>query len=120
MKNLRMKNNRMKSHGKIAYRLVLATLLAGTAISLASCAAIDPYERPGVWRPMGANDLNRELQVARPTDLVQGRGVTDSDGQAAAAAVDRVRADKVKALQDIDISGVGGGGGSGGSGGSGS
>ena len=111
----------MKNHRTLAYRLVLATLMAGTAITIAGCAAIDPYEKPGVWRPMGANDLNRELQVSRPTDLVQGRGVIDSDGQAAAAAVDRLRQDHVKALQDIDISGVGSSsGGSSGSGGSGS
>ena len=70
---------------------------------------------------MGANDLNRELQVARPTDLVQGRGTTDSDGQTAAAAVDRMLHDRIKALPDTDISNVGGSsGGSGGSGSSGS
>ena len=91
-------------------------------MTLGGCAVMDPYSRPGLWRPMGSNDLNRETQVARPTDLVQGRGTTDSDGQTAAAAVDRALHDRVKTLQDIDISGVGasGGGGSGGSGSSGS
>ena len=111
----------MKTHCNIALRIGLAALAAGIATTLGGCAFTDPYERPGVWRPMGSNDLNRELQVARPTDLVQGRGTTDSDGQTAAAAVDRLVHDRVKALPDTDISGVGGSGGSsGGSGSSGS
>ena len=97
-----------------------ALLRIGTiaaAISLGGCAAMDPFERPGMWQPIGANDLNRELQVARPTDLVMGRGTTDSYGVTAAAAVDRLQRDRVKALPQTSISGVaGGGGGSGGGG----
>jgi hypothetical protein len=116
----------MKSHRKLALgdgksravRIVLAALAAGTAMTLGGCAMMDPYERPGVWLPMGSNDLNRELQVARPTDLVQGRGTTDSYGPTAADAVDRLVHDKVKPLLDTDISGVGGSGGGGGGGGS--
>jgi hypothetical protein len=109
----------MKSPRKIAVRFVLAALAAGTAMTLGGCAVMDPYERPGVWVPMGANDLNRELQVARPTDLVQGRGTTDSYGQTASDAVDRMVHDHVKPLLDTDISQVGGSGGGGGGGGSG-
>ena len=103
----------------LASRIFLAAFVAGTATSLGGCAITDPYDRPGLWRPMGSNDLNRELQVARPTDLVQGRGTTDSDGQTAAAAVDRVLHDRVKTLPDSDISSVGGSGGGGGGGGGG-
>jgi len=120
----------MKPHRKLtlgdgksrAVRIVLAALAAGTAITLGGCAVMDPYERAGVWRPIGANALNRELQVARPTDLVQGRGTTDADGQTAAAAVDRLVHDRVKALPETETSAVGGssGGGGGGGGGSGS
>jgi hypothetical protein len=115
----------MKAHRKMAGLLGLATLATGIATMLGGCAFTDPYERPGVWRPNGANDLNRELQVARPTDLVQGRGTTDSDASTASAAVDRMVHDRVRALQDIDISGIGSssgssGGGSGSSGSSGS
>ena len=76
-------------------------------MTLGGCAIIDPYEKGGVWRPMGANDLNRELQVARPTDLVQGRGTVDSNGQTAAAAVDRLQRDRVKQLPIDSISSVG-------------
>ena len=92
--------------------------VAVTALTLAACAAIDPFERPGVWQPIGSNDLNRELQVARPTDLVLGRGTADSDGIQAAAAVDRLAHDKVKALPQSEIAPIGSSGGGGGGGGS--
>jgi uncharacterized membrane protein YgcG len=92
--------------------------VAAAAVTLGACAAIDPFERPGVWQPIGSNDLNRELQVARPTDLVLGRGTTTSDGIQAAAAVDRLAHDKVKQLPQSNISSVGSSGGGGGGGGS--
>jgi len=94
-------------------------IIATAAVSLGGCAFMDPYERPGVWQPIGANDLNRELQVARPTDLVLGRGTTDSYGVTAAAAVDRLARDRVKPLPESSITGVGGAGGGGGGGGGG-
>jgi len=99
----------MKWHPAVPLCSGLIALAAG---ALGGCAVIDPFERPGVWRPIGANDVNRELQVARPTDLVQGRGTTDADGQTAAAAVDRLRHDRVKELPQSSVSGVGAGGGS--------
>jgi hypothetical protein len=86
-------------------------LIVLAATALGGCAVMDPFERPGVWRPIGANDLNRELQVARPTDLVLGRGATDTDGLTAAAAVDRLRHDRAKPLPENSISPVGGSGG---------
>jgi len=86
----------------------LPLISAITAVLLVSgCAITDPFQRPGVWRPMGANEANFELQVARAADLVQGRGTTDSDGDAAAAAVDRLRQDKAKPLLQSGISKVG-------------
>jgi hypothetical protein len=77
---------------------------------LAGCSSpIDPYERPGVWRPSDSISLNLELQVARPTDLVQGRGTLAADGETAVAAIERLRKDKVRTLPTASISGVGGG-----------
>lgn len=106
----------MKSHHALLLRIGLVALAAGTP---GGCAIFDPFERPGMWRPNGANDVNLELQVVRPSDLVQGRGTTDSDGLTAAAAVDRLRHDRVKELPQTGISGVGAGGGGGGGGSSG-
>ena len=102
----------MKSHRALAIRIGLVTLAAA---ALGGCAFMDPFERPGMWRPNSANDGNLELQVARPTDLLQGRGTTDADGLTAAAAVDRLRHDRVKELPQTGVSGVGAGGGGGGS-----
>lgn len=98
-------------------RLRLASL-AGGLLALAGCSTVsnsvgdvfarfDPYQRPGTWRPLGVNESNLELQVARSADLVQGRGAQDVDGVTAAAAVDRLRRDKMRPLPINGISGVG-------------
>jgi type IV pilus biogenesis protein CpaD/CtpE len=67
------------------------------------------------------------LQVANPGDLVRGSGTTGGDGQMAAAAIERMRNDKLKKLPAADLAqvsannsgdnnstGSGGGGGGGG------
>ncbi len=84
------------------------TLLRSTAICLllatASCGPqFDPLTREGMWSPTHINHANLTLQVANPGDLVRGTGTTGGDGQLAAAAVDRLRNDKVKKLPDSDI-----------------
>jgi type IV pilus biogenesis protein CpaD/CtpE len=84
-----------------------AALLGLALLGLAGCETVDPYGRPGVWRPLGANELNFELQVARASDLTKGRGSVGADGETAAAAVDRLRRDKVKQLPQSGISQVG-------------
>ena len=66
----------------------------------------DIYERPGTWRPVGANDANLRAMVADPDDLVTGVADRQADGQVAAAAVARYRAGKVKDLPDASISKV--------------
>ncbi len=88
-----------------------ATLLRGTAIALllatAACGpAFDPLTREGLWAPTHINRANLTLQVANPGDLTRGSGTTGGDGQLAAAAVDRLRNDKVKKLPASDISTV--------------
>jgi type IV pilus biogenesis protein CpaD/CtpE len=76
-------------------------LLLGTA----SCGPeYDPLTREGLWQPGHTNHNNLTMQVANPGDLVRGSGTTGGDGQLAAAAVDRLRNDKVKKLPASDIS----------------
>jgi type IV pilus biogenesis protein CpaD/CtpE len=80
-------------------------LCALVLLFLAGCDATDPYLRDGVWRPNGANETNLRAMVVSPSDLV--RGVpSQSDGQQAAAALDRYRNDKVRLLPDSAIAKV--------------
>ena len=102
-------------HRHRPWRLVPAIL---GLLALAGCSLTDPYQRPGVWRPTSANETNFELQVARAADLVRGRGAIDADGDAAAAAVERLRQDKVRVLPASSISKIGGNSGAQGGGGS--
>ena len=74
------------------------------ALALGGCASTDPLVRQDLWRPNGANEANIAAQLANPADLVRGReGAETADGQLAAAAVLRLRADKVKKLPDSAI-----------------
>jgi type IV pilus biogenesis protein CpaD/CtpE len=95
--------------------VLLPIVCLGLPVLVGGCNRIDPFEKPGVWQPMGANDMNFELQVARPGDLAEGRGTTDSDGDTAAQAVDRLRHDKVKPLVAVGTQSGGGGSSGGGS-----
>ncbi len=87
---------------------------------LVGCADTDPYTREGVWRPSGTNEANLRAMVANPADLARGVGDGTGDSQQAEAAIERLRADKVKALPASGIAQInitGGGSNSGGSGG---
>ncbi len=76
-------------------------------LATASCGPdYDPLTREGLWQPGHTNHNNLTMQVANPGDLVRGSGTTGGDGQLAAAAVDRLRNDKLKKLPASDISQV--------------
>ncbi len=87
-----------------ALRLLALTL---PLVSIAGCDRVDPYQRVGMWRPSGANTTNFELQVARASDLVMGRGADDADGFQAAAAIERYRTDKERPLPRTGVSAIG-------------
>jgi type IV pilus biogenesis protein CpaD/CtpE len=76
----------------------ITTAAIGLLGLLASCNAMEPYDRIGVWRPTGANQANLAAMVVHPADLARGRGTAGADGHLAAAAVDRLRHDGVKPL----------------------
>jgi type IV pilus biogenesis protein CpaD/CtpE len=78
--------------------------LAGLGLLLlAGCAATDPYQREGMWRPNGANASNLRTMVVSPADLVRGVEEPGSSGQQAAMALDRMRQEKVRALPDSAV-----------------
>lgn len=75
-------------------------------LAVAGCDVTDPYLRDGVWRPNNANDVNLRAMVVAPSDLVRGVAASASNGQQAAAALDRIRKDKPRRLPDSGIAKV--------------
>ena len=84
----------------------ILTATAGLSWLAACTPATDPLYRDGLWEPIHVNRANLSQMVANPSDLVRGTGRTGSDGQIAAAAVDRLRNDKVKKLPASDIAAI--------------
>jgi hypothetical protein len=84
----------MRIHLVLTLPLLLAT---------AGCAAFDPYRREGTWRPTGANEQNLAIMAVQPAERVRGAGATGASGATAAAAIDRLRADRVKSLPDTGL-----------------
>jgi hypothetical protein len=72
-------------------------------LALAGCGALDPYGCECVWRPAGVNEQNLAVMAARPAERVLGTGEERAAGAAAAGAVERLRADRVKPLPDIGV-----------------
>jgi hypothetical protein len=87
------------------HRLGIASL--ALALGCAGCAATDPYQRAGMWQPMGAVQGNLAAMVADPADLAAGHG----DGEAAhyqtTTAVNRLWLDQTKPLLSAQSSGSG-------------
>lgn len=77
-------------------------------VLLAACTD-DPFEQPGTWHATGANAHNLRVMVASPGDLERGHGADTSLGALSAAAIGRMRDDKIKPLaSDADSFKVGG------------
>jgi type IV pilus biogenesis protein CpaD/CtpE len=93
-----------------AMRLCLVLLL----LAQAGCAYMDPYTRPGAWRPTGVVSRDLAVMVASPADLVRGRGDDGADAPLAANAVTKLWQGNPKPLPATN-SQSGGGGAQGGS-----
>lgn len=65
---------------------------------LGGCEQMDPYTRPGNWRPLRSNEANLRVHVADPAMLERGVDDRRGDGQVTAAALQRYRTDRVRAL----------------------
>jgi hypothetical protein len=87
-------------------RLIAMIMVLGCA----ACQAGGPHLT-------GANSTNIGAMVANPMDLVIGEDAPGSDAQEAAAAVARLRQDRVRPLETESLVGLGGGGGGASSGG---
>ncbi|MEN0076018.1 MAG: hypothetical protein AAGC69_16640 [Paracraurococcus sp.] len=78
-------------------------LLLSALAALAGCHALDPYAGEGRWRPAGVNEQNLAVMLVHPEERVQGTGGGAAAGTTAAAAIERLRADKVKPLPDSGL-----------------
>jgi len=85
---------------------VLLPVLLPLALALAACSQTDPYTREGVWHPNGANEANLRAMVAVPADLATATQAGPADGGMAAAALDRLRHDRVRPLPDSAVADV--------------
>ena len=84
--------------------IALRHLLMGATIALLSaCTVTDPLYQSGRWEATNVNQANLIAQIANPDDLHHGRQVTGSDALVAAAAVARLRQDRVKKLPDSGL-----------------
>lgn len=70
-------------------------------VLLAGCDALEPYQHPYSWHPVGTYDANLSAMVVDPANLVHGHGLGATDGAAAATAIDRLRQNRVKPLLDV-------------------
>ncbi len=91
-------------------RALVACLAVPPALLLTGCQYYtDPLTNPDLWHADHANRANLTMQVANPADLVRGSAASTSNGQLAAAAVDRLLTEKVKALPQSDVANIGSG-----------
>jgi hypothetical protein len=84
--------------------------LAVSLLALSGCGSanyLDPYQKPGVWKPLDTPAANISAQVVDPRDLVTGRGTSRQDTQASSLAIQHIWLDTPKSF----ISDSGGGGG---------
>jgi hypothetical protein len=86
-------------------RLCTPALAVATLVSVAGCGPeYDPLTREGLWTADHSNRANLLMEAANPSDVTFGKAATGSDGQLAAAAVERLRIGKVKKLPDSGVS----------------
>ncbi len=84
----------------------MMTLRATTLLlllALAGCSHTDPYRREGNWRANGANTANLRAMVVVPSDLATATPASPADGGLAAAALNRLRHDRVRPLPDSGL-----------------
>ena len=99
--------------------LFLRVALTTPLLLAMGCSVFDPTVRDGTLKIDNAPTVNAASMIANPYDMQRGHGSMIEDGQLAAAAVDRAKADTVKPLMssaDGTVASSSSGGGTSGSG----
>ena len=81
---------------------ILAAAVAGLAA--ASCSPEHEIDRPGTWKPTGANDANLRAMVADQRDLEAGVPARTSRGDLGSRAVTRLLNDRRRPLLNVTTS----------------
>jgi hypothetical protein len=87
-------------------RTTLALLAIVLTMVASACSDQVGYERPGTWRPTGANDYNLRVMVANPRDLDAGASASTDRGNGASRAVTRLLIDRRRPLLNVSSSRV--------------
>lgn len=86
-------------------RKVSARIVAlGVGLLVAGCGPQYEINRPGTWRPTGANDYNLRAMIADPRDLAMGEAAATDRGNGATRAVIRLYTDRRRPLQNVSLS----------------
>lgn len=83
--------------------------IGGALLALVACSD-DPFERPGTWQAVGANEANLRAMVQDPATLRRGVGAGTDRGQQGSTAITTLEAGKRPAVPTTELSGVGSGG----------
>jgi hypothetical protein len=90
----------------MASRILLLCSMLLAAATLGGCDFMDPYQRPGNWRPSGVNEANLRAMLVNPADLSAPAPSSGQDGALSTAAVQRLHDGKAKPLPPSDIAPV--------------
>jgi type IV pilus biogenesis protein CpaD/CtpE len=82
-------------------------ILGLALLLMAGCAETDPYRRPGMWQPEGANAANIAAMVERPSDLVRGRSDRTPEIRQGRDAVERLWDDRQRSWSGKDRANTG-------------
>lgn len=83
-------------------------MLLPVALSLAAAGCTqDPFERPGTWHPIGANEHNLRAMVANQNDLARGQAAIGERGSAGANAASRLFLERRRQLPVLRASTIG-------------
>jgi hypothetical protein len=74
------------------------------ALLLAGCGPRYGIDRPGTWRPTGANDQNLRAMIADPRDLVSGASTATDRANSASRAVTRLYTGRRRELLNATLS----------------
>lgn len=89
--------------------LDLPRLAVAAMLVLGGCALNrEPFDAPGTWQPLGANDHNLRAMVATPSHLERGVGAVTERGQPASLGATRLFTDRRRRLPVTTTSTLGG------------